>query len=341
MQNALTRVQLISEMKLQILLSEEIELRRLLGHVDWIDAFLEHLQQNLPPARFLSSWAKHQNIRNNLKETKDIPKQAQIIKGDLQVKGRISVLPNPFADIDLEVGSEFLGLGGVGEGDDFGLDNAHGDADSGGSGENETTSVMGKKKKLPSILGVAAQSSSQGASPIQMRSANPTVNANSSTYNIPQTSPLFPNPQPMNIDEISHQLLKGAQGSSTLSPQTSTVPVAAQTSLNSPAVSVPSVAPADTSTIPLRLTTASTSSSSSSNSQSDPSSSPLAAVAPSLYSVVPSPFALRQNQQTSLIDTSETDFSGYSNVESSDIWRRKLIEAMKEKERAKRNAKKK
>jgi hypothetical protein len=68
----------------------------------------------------------------------------------------------------------------------------------------------------------------------------------------------------------------------------------------------------------------------------------MAAVAPSLHSTVPSPFASNQTQQKeSIIGSSDVDFTGYVSVETSDIWRRKLVETMKEKARREKRSKKK
>ncbi|KAK2954651.1 putative B-box zinc finger protein [Blattamonas nauphoetae] len=108
-QEAYEKITQITEQKLRVLFSEEIELRRILGYMEWIDNFQQYLQDNLPPARFLGTWARHQAIRATLRSGGDIPHAAQSINDDLAVTGQIVVSPDIEANT-ISVAKSQLGI---------------------------------------------------------------------------------------------------------------------------------------------------------------------------------------------------------------------------------------
>ncbi|KAA6370783.1 MAG: putative zinc finger protein [Streblomastix strix] len=86
---AYNRITQINETKLKILLSEELECKRMLGYMEWVDSFMNYLQDTLPPSRFLANWGRHQALQKSLRKYQNIPRMAQTIKADTTIRGAV------------------------------------------------------------------------------------------------------------------------------------------------------------------------------------------------------------------------------------------------------------
>jgi hypothetical protein len=53
-----------------VLLAEEVELRRQLEHVDWIETFLDQQREEASPPDFLSAWKCHVQLRADMARSK-------------------------------------------------------------------------------------------------------------------------------------------------------------------------------------------------------------------------------------------------------------------------------
>jgi hypothetical protein len=68
-QEALYQLQEESQRKLNLLLSEELELRRQLQQIEWSEGFVTVMQETLPPASFVTAWDRHTTMRSQLHPT--------------------------------------------------------------------------------------------------------------------------------------------------------------------------------------------------------------------------------------------------------------------------------
>lgn len=63
MQEAIFALQDATQKKMNALLSEELELRRQLGQIAWIEGFVTTMQETLPPMTFITAWERHAAVR--------------------------------------------------------------------------------------------------------------------------------------------------------------------------------------------------------------------------------------------------------------------------------------
>jgi hypothetical protein len=76
------------------LLSEELELRRQLQHVAWVEGFLRRQRAQLPPVDFLRDWGRHAALRSSLHRLRFAQgrRAAPEARADLAVVGRVAVV---------------------------------------------------------------------------------------------------------------------------------------------------------------------------------------------------------------------------------------------------------
>lgn len=93
MQDALFQLQSHTQAKLALLLGEELELRRQLGEIEWMETFLAYQKTVLKPTAFLASWNKHTGVRTLLGAAESAAARPPLdVLADLQVAGSVSVL---------------------------------------------------------------------------------------------------------------------------------------------------------------------------------------------------------------------------------------------------------
>jgi hypothetical protein len=68
-----------------ILLGEEIELRRQLEQMEWLETFLKIQQVTLSPTEFLYAWNRHMKIRGDLHSFENLQMHVDV-KPDLMVR---------------------------------------------------------------------------------------------------------------------------------------------------------------------------------------------------------------------------------------------------------------
>lgn len=97
LQDALQQLQTETQKKLNLLLSEELELRRQLQLIEWTDSFVPVMQQSLPPMSFIAAWEKHAAIRSALYS--QIPNAAGVsvrvleeVQPDMRLVGHLEVV---------------------------------------------------------------------------------------------------------------------------------------------------------------------------------------------------------------------------------------------------------
>lgn len=86
----MTQLQGLTQQKLTALLGDELELRRQLQQIEWVESFAGSAAAALPASRFLSIWRAHAALRAELQQA--IPMRAtQEVLPDLQLRGGVSV----------------------------------------------------------------------------------------------------------------------------------------------------------------------------------------------------------------------------------------------------------
>eukprot|EP00698_Gefionella_okellyi_P026326 TRINITY_DN9979_c0_g1_i1.p1 TRINITY_DN9979_c0_g1~~TRINITY_DN9979_c0_g1_i1.p1 ORF type:complete len:611 (-),score=136.11 TRINITY_DN9979_c0_g1_i1:121-1908(-) len=131
LQDALTTLQTLTQRKLTALLGEELELRRQMQQIEWVENFASMASNALPPTRFLTVWRAHAALRSELQHPQPT-KGPQEIHADLQLHGSVSVVsgesaamqPAPQLPADvaqmgatmgaMQLGQARLGMSGMG-----------------------------------------------------------------------------------------------------------------------------------------------------------------------------------------------------------------------------------
>lgn len=110
LQDALQQLQGETQKKLNLLLSEELELRRQLQLIEWTDSFVPVMQQSLPPMSFIAAWEKHAALRSALYS--QIPAAAGVsvrvleeVQPDMRLVGHIEVVTEKTALASAAAGS--------------------------------------------------------------------------------------------------------------------------------------------------------------------------------------------------------------------------------------------
>eukprot|EP01027_Heterolobosea_sp_BB2_P005664 GEZU01008620.1.p1 GENE.GEZU01008620.1~~GEZU01008620.1.p1 ORF type:complete len:255 (+),score=62.43 GEZU01008620.1:51-767(+) len=84
----------ITQLKLSSLLSEEVELRRRMEEVEWMENFLQYEKSALSPLHFIDAYTQHTKlIKQKLERLGESPadEAAAMIVPDLQVRGEVQV----------------------------------------------------------------------------------------------------------------------------------------------------------------------------------------------------------------------------------------------------------
>lgn len=94
LQAAMFQLQEETQRKMNALLSEELELRRQLGQIDWAEGFTTTLQETLPPMTFVSAWERQMAFKESLYTSlggKVSTKALDEIKADIVLSGSLDV----------------------------------------------------------------------------------------------------------------------------------------------------------------------------------------------------------------------------------------------------------
>lgn len=95
MQTAMFQLQDETQRKTNALLSEELELRRQLGQIEWNESFVRIMQESLPPMTFVAGWERHAKLKTNLYHTlggKVSTNSLDTIQADMKLEGSINVV---------------------------------------------------------------------------------------------------------------------------------------------------------------------------------------------------------------------------------------------------------
>eukprot|EP00753_Platysulcus_tardus_P020567 PLAT8228.1.p1 GENE.PLAT8228.1~~PLAT8228.1.p1 ORF type:complete len:1035 (+),score=520.69 PLAT8228.1:50-3154(+) len=92
LQEALFQLQDETQRKMSILLGEELELRRQLEQIGWVENFLQYQQDTLPPVEFLAAWSRHTALRSELHlQRAGLPRALDSVRPDIRLVGSIEV----------------------------------------------------------------------------------------------------------------------------------------------------------------------------------------------------------------------------------------------------------
>lgn len=94
LQAAMFQLQEETQRKMNALLSEELELRRQLGQIEWAEGFTTTLQETLPPMTFVSAWERQMALKESLYSSlggKVSTRALDEIKADIVLNGSLDV----------------------------------------------------------------------------------------------------------------------------------------------------------------------------------------------------------------------------------------------------------
>ena len=93
LQDALFDLQDKTQAKMNVLLAEEVELRRQLGYIDWVENFLNKETARASQVNFLNMWKCHAQLRGDLAKGRLRTQEAiSGVRADLSLSGGLSVL---------------------------------------------------------------------------------------------------------------------------------------------------------------------------------------------------------------------------------------------------------
>lgn len=95
MQAAMFALQDETQRKMNALLSEELELRRQLGAIDWNESFVKVMQETLPPMTFISAWERHAGLKSGLYAAlggRVSTSALDAIQPDMKLQGEIAIV---------------------------------------------------------------------------------------------------------------------------------------------------------------------------------------------------------------------------------------------------------
>ncbi|OQR82107.1 hypothetical protein THRCLA_11129 [Thraustotheca clavata] len=102
MEAALKRLEEEAKLKLDVLMCEDLELKRQVEHIEWTDQFLAKQRNILSPVEFLAAWNQHKPLRIEQREF-PVAQTALVetIKPDIQLVGRLQVVSGDDPVIDV------------------------------------------------------------------------------------------------------------------------------------------------------------------------------------------------------------------------------------------------
>ena len=93
LQDALFQLQDETQRKLNVLLGEELEIRRRVAHIDWSENCLKRFRSELGPPDFVHAWRNHRQIRKNLYRYRDIGGSVlDRVYADIRVTGGVQIV---------------------------------------------------------------------------------------------------------------------------------------------------------------------------------------------------------------------------------------------------------
>ena len=93
LQEALFQLQDETQRKLNMLLGEELELRRRFAHIEWAEGRLERNRNEMAPPDFIHSWENHQILRKRMYSYRDMGASVlNDVQPDLNVVGGVQIV---------------------------------------------------------------------------------------------------------------------------------------------------------------------------------------------------------------------------------------------------------
>jgi dsDNA-binding SOS-regulon protein len=78
LQKALQALHEETQRKLSFLVGDQLEFKRQYDQIQWMESFLRYQQDMLNPADYLSAWARHASLRNDLLNTTPVPQISNV-----------------------------------------------------------------------------------------------------------------------------------------------------------------------------------------------------------------------------------------------------------------------
>eukprot|EP00923_Selenidium_pygospionis_P010609 GHVN01018498.1.p1 GENE.GHVN01018498.1~~GHVN01018498.1.p1 ORF type:complete len:461 (-),score=52.87 GHVN01018498.1:108-1358(-) len=92
-EQATNELQVLTEEKMSILLSDQLEAARQLSQIEWSKQFVKYSQSILPPADFLMAWLRHCRVREEFELLSlNTCKLGEGVVADMRLEGRVDIL---------------------------------------------------------------------------------------------------------------------------------------------------------------------------------------------------------------------------------------------------------
>jgi len=167
LQDALFQLQEETQRKMNLLLSEELELRRQLQQIEWTEGFVHTMQETLPPMSFVSAWERHAALRSQLYSQLSGGLSARVleeVQPDMRLVGSIEVTTERAAAA-AAFSAAAAATSGKGVGSAATLLRGAGPAGGAGGGLGSTFDAAGSLGALPSAAQLGASLAAGGADP--------------------------------------------------------------------------------------------------------------------------------------------------------------------------------
>lgn len=90
LQEVLLQLQQETQGKISSLISAEMEVKRQLEEISWIECFLKYQQEILSPAHFMVAWGRHNDLRGEVFTSEELFELAQVLP-DIKLEGQLHV----------------------------------------------------------------------------------------------------------------------------------------------------------------------------------------------------------------------------------------------------------
>jgi hypothetical protein len=93
LQDALFQLQDETQRKLNVLLGEELEIRRRVAHIDWSEECISRFRTELGPPDFVHAWRNHRQVRKSLYRYRDVGTSVlDRVYADIRVAGGVQIV---------------------------------------------------------------------------------------------------------------------------------------------------------------------------------------------------------------------------------------------------------
>lgn len=91
LQDMLLRLHEETQEKVAALLCAQLEMKRQIDYINWVECFLKYQQEVLSPSIFMTSWGRHLSLRQGLHTSEDLA-ELHAIQPDIKLEGKMQIV---------------------------------------------------------------------------------------------------------------------------------------------------------------------------------------------------------------------------------------------------------